>query len=181
MLITILVPGIFDRMPRQRTVDAKRNLRPWVDPTTPERPWIDVHTAARWLKQRPYLIESGLAIDLRASLQNAGFMVVDVILEGHSDDPEGEFLKGLTRELGFRGPGAGSWAAFNDRLWDFLAGADSTPYAVVITGIDGLAERSTYHFVRCIHNLLSLTEGAGLTDSAANRQIEYFFVGDWRV
>jgi hypothetical protein len=31
-----------------------------------------------------------------------------------------------------------------------------------------------YGFVRCVHLLLSMTEGVGLADGAASRQIEYF-------
>src|SRR5215813_13133206 len=63
------------------------------------------------------------------------------------------FLRELTVRLGFNELGAGNWDAFNDRLWDFLRSNDSTPYAIVITGLDSLAERDTYHFLRCVHNL----------------------------
>jgi hypothetical protein len=163
-----------------QTVDAEKGVPPWVDPNTPDRPWIDVRIAAPWLQQRPYLVDPGQAEELRQRVGQAGFVLVDAWLEWEGQDPEREFLRELTARLGFNELGAGNWDAFNDRLWDFLRSNDSAPYAIVITGLDSLAERDTYHFLRCVHNLLSLTEGAGLSDSLANRQIEYFFVGAWR-
>jgi hypothetical protein len=121
----------------------------------------------------------GGASKLRERLSQAGFVVVHATFSGGVDDPERAFLRELTKRLGFDELGAGHWGAFNDRLWDFLTGLESSPYAVVIEGLDALSQVSTYHFLRCVHNLLSLTEGAGLSDSVANRQIEYFFVGEW--
>ncbi|MFD2420088.1 hypothetical protein [Amycolatopsis pigmentata] len=106
-------------------------------------------------------------------------MVVNASLHEGARDPERAFLVELTQRLRFNELGAGNWAAFEDRLWDFLTSPESTPYAVVIDGLDALARFNTYHFLRCVHNLLSITDGAALTDSTANRQIEYFFVGEW--
>jgi len=160
-------------------VDAEKRVPPWVDPGGPDRPWIDVAAAVPWLMERPYLVSPSQANDLRERLAVAGFTVVDAWLADRAEHPERAFLVELTQRLGLNELGAGSWPAFNDRLWDFLSGADSMPYGVVICGLDLLAKSSTYHFLRCVHNLLSLTEGAGLADSIANRQIEYFFVGEW--
>ncbi|MEV6269583.1 hypothetical protein AB0L64_20610 [Kribbella sp. NPDC051936] len=162
-----------------QAVGPERRIPPWVDPGTPERPWLDVEAAVPWLRQEPYLVNPSSASELRERLFRAGFVVVDVSLAESPEDPEGAFLEALTRGLGFDELGAGSWAAFNDRLWDFLTGEESTPHAVVIEGLDALARFSTYHFLRCVHNLLSLTEGAALADVTANRQIECFFVGEW--
>lgn len=158
---------------------AERRIPPWVDPRTPDRPWLDVRAAVPWLQQRPYLVSPNNASELLERLSRAGFVVVAASSPASTEDPERAFLLELTQRLGFDELGAGNWDAFNDRLWDFLTGSESRPYAVVIQGLDALARFSTYHFLRCVHNLLSLTEGAGLSDSVANRQIEYFFVGEW--
>lgn len=160
-------------------MDVEKRIPPWVDPRKPDRPWLDVGVAVPWLRQRPYLVSPRSVVELRAHLSRAGFTVVEASAPDSTEDPERAFLTELTQRLGFDELGAGNWAAFNDRLWDFLTGAESTPYAVVIEGLDVLARFSTYHFLRCVHNLLSLTEGAGLADPVANRQIEYFFVGEW--
>jgi hypothetical protein len=125
------------------------------------------------------LVNPNNAHELCERLSRAGFMVVAASLPSRTEDPERAFLLELTQRLEFDELGAGNWDAFNDRLWDFLTGSESRPYAVVIEGLDVLSRFSTYHFLRCVHNLLSLTEGAGLSDSVANRQIEYFFVGEW--
>ena len=82
-------------------------------------------------------------------MSRAGFEVVDESLPKGAEDPECAFLTALTRALRFEELGAGSWAAFNDRLWDFLTGQESTPHAVVIGGLDALARFSTHHFLRC--------------------------------
>lgn len=162
-----------------RSVDAKKKLPAWVDPETPDRPWFNVHAPLPWLKPRPYLISLDREVELREALGQLGFVVVEARLASGSEDPERAFLQELTRRLGFNELGAGNWGAFNDRLWDFLTSSDSAPHAVVIRGIDELVDSDIYSFIRCVHNLLSLTEGAGLSDSAANRQIEYFFLGRW--
>ena len=163
-----------------RTVDANKPRVPaWVDRAEPPKLWIDLKEGLSWLKPRPYLVEREREIELRSTLQTMGFAVTEVDLVEGSKNPERVFLLELTRRLGFSEAGAGSWAAFNDHLWDFLRSEDSTPVAIVMTGLDGLARADIYSFTRCVHNLLSLTEGAGLSDSAASRQIEYFFVGRW--
>ena len=82
--------------------------------------------------------------------------------------------------MGFSDVGAGSWAAFNDRLWDLLTADDELPVALFIGGLDQLLPHELHSLVRCIHNLLSMTEGVGLTDVSADLQVEYFFVGTWR-
>lgn len=170
-----------DGLPRfeDRIVAAERRIPAWVDPATPRRPWIDAQAVLPWLRQRPYLVGGNRAGELRKGLQSADFAVVEASLQDGEKDPERAFLQELTYRLGFDELGAGSWGAFNDRLWDFLTSDESTPFAVMIVGMDALAKSDIYHFLRCVHNLLSLTEGAGLSNSAANRQIEYFFIGEW--
>jgi hypothetical protein len=162
-----------------RFVDAKKKLPAWVDPATPDRPWFNVHEPLPWLKPRPYLIGLGRENELREALDQLGFVVINAHLTSGSENPERAFLQELTRRLGFNELGAGHWGAFSDRLWDFLTSNDSTPHAIVISGVDELVDSDIYSFIRCVHNLLSLTEGAGLSDSKANRQIEYFFLGRW--
>jgi hypothetical protein len=164
-----------------QTVDANKPRVPaWVNREEPPKLWIDLREELSWLKPRPYLVEREKEIELRSTLSSMGFTVAEVDLAEGPKDPERVFLLELTRRLGLSEAGAGSWAALNDRLWDFLRSEDSTPVAVVITGLDRLARSDIYSFLRCVHNLLSLTEGAGLSDSAASRQIEYFFVGGWQ-
>ncbi|WP_162908361.1 hypothetical protein [Allorhizocola rhizosphaerae] len=161
-------------------MDAKKERTPaWVDSSAPPKLWINLHQGLPWLKDRPYLVDRGQAAELRSALQGMGFTVVEAMFAGGPKDAERAFLVELTSKLRLNELGAGNWAAFNDRLWDFLKSEDATAVAVVIDGLDRLVDADIYTFVRCIHNLLSLTEGAGLTDSAANRQIEYFFIGDW--
>jgi hypothetical protein len=161
-------------------VGANRKRPPWVDPATPERPWINVQQVVPWVRYPPpYLVSSSRVAELRGKLKRAGFSVVDARLEESADNPEREFLKELTRRLGFQEAGAGNWMAFADRLSDFLSGTESAPYAVIINGLDALARSSLYYFLRCVHNLLLIRETAPLSDVTANRQIEFFFVGEW--
>lgn len=114
---------------------------------------------------------------MRDTLQAIGFLVVDAALPVGAENVEQTFLAELARQLEFDELAGTNWAAFNDRLWDFVA-EDSTAVGVMITGLDSLRS-DTYTLLRCVHNLLSLTEGPGLTDGVADRQIEYFFVGRW--
>lgn len=143
------------------------------------RPWIDVSAALPGLARRPYLITAGRTEELIASLTGTGFRVVSVSGDVESSDFADDLLTKLTRVLGFSEVGAGSWAAFNDRLWDLLTAPDPQPVAVVIHGLDPLVHRDVHTLLLCVHNLLSMTEGAGLEDASASRQVEYFFVGDW--
>jgi hypothetical protein len=132
----------------------------------------------RWLTTAPYLLETG---DLDATLRGLGelgFWVVRAEAPERGNLEEGLLVE-LSARLGFSPLGAGSWAAFNDRLWDLLTARGEPPVAVVIEGADRLLRRSLHTFVRCVHNLLSLTEGVGLSDKHAQRQVEYFFVGEW--
>ncbi|MGI8335231.1 hypothetical protein ACRYCC_35225 [Actinomadura scrupuli] len=142
-------------------------------------PWIDLQDLLPWLKPRPYLVDQSRTPELQAKLAGAGFHIVEVHYNHSEAPPEQVFLIELTKKLEFPQSGAGGWAAFNDRLWDFLTSGDRTAVAVLIMGLDTLLGEDVYSFTRCVHNLLSLTEGAGLSDSAADRQIEYFFVGSW--
>lgn len=162
------------------SVDAKGSKPPpWVNRSTPWRAWIDVMGGLPWLKPRPYLIAEERLAELRAKLPEMGFSVVEISCENSPDNPERTFLTELTRGLRLSDIGAGNWDTFNDRLWDFLRIQGGEPVALVILDLDSLLRSDVHSFVRCVHNLLSLTEGAGLADSAADRQIEYFFVGRW--
>jgi hypothetical protein len=118
-------------------------------------------------------------IELRQELSAAGFYLVEARYNASDAPPERVFLMELTERLEFPRSGAGSWAAFNDRLWDFLTAGERNAVAVIIFGLDELLRGDIYSFLRCVHNLLSLTEGAGLSDASADRQIEYLFVGNW--
>lgn len=109
----------------------------------------------------------------------SGFQVVRAAFPGSRGSAEEVLLVELTGKLGFSARGAGSWAAFSDRLWDLQRSAGEPPVAVVVGGLDELSRVDLHGFVRCVHNLLSMTEGVGLADRADDRQIEYFFVGSW--
>lgn len=158
---------------------SKERIPAWVDSSAPPKLWINLAAGLPWLKARPHLVDHGRAAELRLGLRGMGFSVVDATFPGGTVDAEKAFLIELTRKLQFNELGAGNWDAFNDRLWDFLKSDDPTAVAVVIDGLDSLLDSDLYSFIRCVHNLLSLTEAVGLTDSAANRQIEYFFIGNW--
>lgn len=134
--------------------------------------------AIPWLREGPYLVKPGRGAELRESLERAGFLVVEAA--SGAGDPERGLLEDLTRKLGLREAGAGNWAAYSDRLWDFLSGSESQPCAVVITGLDKVEEHDTRVFVKCIHNLLTMPYGIVRNDPTANRQIEYFFLGEWK-
>jgi hypothetical protein len=140
--------------------------------------WIDVEENLPWLTTEPYLLHSK---DLDASLailSDLGFRVVSAQAPGDGD-LERSLLIELSACLDFTSLGAGSWAAFADRLWDLLTEAWSPPVAVVIKGTDRMLSMDLHAFVRCVHNLVSLTERVGLSDDRAQRQVVYFFVGDW--
>lgn len=104
-----------------------------------------------------------------------GFRVVRVALPTDMANAEEGVLVRLTAALAFPDQGAGSWAAFNDRLWDLLTAEDEPPVAIFLAGLDRLLPGDLHGFVRIVHNLLSMTEGVGLADSAADLQVEYFF------
>ncbi|MGW6199353.1 hypothetical protein ACWF0M_24605 [Kribbella sp. NPDC055110] len=50
---------------------------------------------------------------------------------------------------------------------------------MIVEHADRLLANDLHTFVRCVHKLVSLTEGAGLSDDRAQRQVVYFFVGQW--
>ncbi|MFG1622109.1 hypothetical protein [Kribbella sp. NPDC049227] len=140
--------------------------------------WVDVVARMPWLTTEPYLLERRELEATLRGLEELGFRVVRADAPDGGDLEEALLIE-LSARLGFSPLGAGSWAAFNDRLWDLLTARDEPPVAVVIDGADRLLRRSLHTFVRCVHNLLSLTEGVGLSDTQAQRQVEYFFVGEW--
>ena len=145
------------------------------------RPWLDVVSELTILRSRPYLIEvdeSGLVVE---TLRSMGFRVVEVHWPPSALDAEQSLLIELTRRLGFSELGAGSWAAFNDRLWDLqMYDKGEPPIALMIHGLDRLLMRDVQSFVGSIHRLLSMTESVELDDQRNDLQIEYFFVGGWR-
>lgn len=161
-------------------MDASRQQAPpWVDPSALPKLWIDVTGGLPWLMLRPYLVEYNQVAEVRTALSAMGFDVVEATIAAGADDPERALLVQLTRKLRLNELGVGTWAAFGDRLWDFLKSENATAVAVVIIGLDDLVRSNIYNFIRCIHNLLSITQGLGISDSAASRQLEYFFVGHW--
>ncbi|MEU4293980.1 hypothetical protein AB0E63_37665 [Kribbella sp. NPDC026596] len=148
------------------------------DKSREPRVWADLEARMGWLPKEPYLLESG---DLKATLRELdalGFRVVRTRAPEEGNLEEALLIE-LTERLGFAAGGAGSWAAFEDRLWDLQHAPGEPPIAVVIDGFDRFMRRSVHTFVRCIHNLVSMTEAVGLSDERADLQIEYFFVGDW--
>jgi len=112
-------------------------------------------------------------LDLADGQVDAAAVVLDV------DDVEAALLVELTSKLEFSALGAGSWAAYRDRLWDLQMSENEPPVAVAIVGLDNLVPTRLHDFVRAVHNLLSMTEAVGLSDDRADLQIEYFFIGDW--
>jgi hypothetical protein len=134
-----------------------------------------------WLKSKPYLVAPTKVDELTQSLEGLGFRLISAKLPSGVSDVEETLLVELTRELKFAASGAGSWAAYNDRLWDLQVGEDDTPVAILISGLDRLIFSDLHSLLRCIHNLLSMTEAVGLSDGRADLQIEYFFVGSWDV
>lgn len=140
--------------------------------------WIDLEANLPWLTTEPYLLERE---DLEATLGGLGelgFRVVRAQAPEQGDLEEGLLIE-LSGRLAFSGVGAGSWAAFSDRLWDLLTAPEEPPVAVVIERFDRILQQSLHTFVRCIHNLVFITEGVGLSDERADLQVAYFFVGDW--
>ncbi|MFE2865811.1 hypothetical protein [Embleya sp. NPDC059259] len=152
-----------------------------MDAELPKRPklWIDIVTGLPWLKSKPFLVENSREQELIEFLARKEFRLARVALPPGSDNPEECLLVGLTRELDFSELGAGSWAAYSDRLWDLQMSDEAAPVAVVVDGLDSLLRSDVHALVRCIHNLLSMTETVGLSDSRADLQIEYFFTGAW--
>jgi hypothetical protein len=131
-----------------------------------------------WLPKPPYLIESSDLAATEVRLAALGFRTIatDAPVDGDAAD---QLLIDLTARLGFNPAGAGNWAAFNDRLWDLLHAEGEPPVAIVIRGSDRLKDHDLHTFVRCVHNLLSMTEAVGLSDDRADLQVVYFFVGAW--
>jgi hypothetical protein len=140
--------------------------------------WMDIEEKFSWLKPRPYFVDRGRVAEIRRGLTELGFDLVEAGFPGKRDEPEQDLLVDLSAKLGFSELGAGNWLAFDDRLHDFLR-VPEPAVAIVVEGLDLLARTSLYSFVRCVHGLESLTDGIGVEDPHALRQVEYFFVGDW--
>lgn len=147
----------------------------------PKRPklWIDLVANMPWLLSRPFLVDSSRVESLARLLPAMGFRVVHATFPQDATSSEEALLVELSRKLGFSSLGAGSWAAYSDRLWDLQISDDEIPVAVVIDGLDVLLRSDVHAFLRCVHNLLSMTEAVGLSDERADLQIEYFFAGSW--
>jgi hypothetical protein len=143
--------------------------------------WIDLATNLPWLRSRPFLVDSPNAELLVEAVSRLGFRVVQMKFPKDTENPEEALLVELSRKLEFSESGAGSWASYSDRLWDLQMSDDEPPLAVVIGGLDELLRLDVHGFVRCVHNLLSMTEAVGLSDARADLQIEYFFTGAWTV
>ncbi|GGS18507.1 hypothetical protein GCM10010171_08800 [Actinokineospora fastidiosa] len=141
--------------------------------------WLDVGLELPWLRPRPYFVDRRREAELTATVARMGFKVIEADVRADPETVEEDLLVELTRLLEFNELGAGSWAAFEDRLWDLLCEHDKPGVAVIIRGLDGLVGVDLYRLVRCVHKLVSMTEGVGLADAAASRQVEYFFVGEW--
>jgi hypothetical protein len=156
------------------------NRRPaWVDLATPERPWNSLEGVVDGAPFEPYLVETRAAEDLRNRLREIGFDAVDIVFDPASSDPERSLLRSIGQGLSLDPVEVSNWPTYADRIGILLSGRESTPLAVIVNQSGELADRSMYHFVRCVHILLSLTEVSILNDPRANRQLEYFFVGDW--
>ncbi|WP_131803563.1 MULTISPECIES: hypothetical protein [Pseudofrankia] len=152
-----------------------------VDAETPKAPklWVDMVANLPWLRSKPFFVDGHDEKILVETVVRLGFRLVYVDLPRDAGNPEEELLKELTKRLHFSELGAGSWAAYSDRIWDLQMSGDEAPVAIVIRGLDHLLRSDVHSFVRCVHNLLSMTEAVGLSDSRADLQIEYFFVGSW--
>ncbi|HET6738349.1 MAG TPA: hypothetical protein VFH76_05435 [Kribbella sp.] len=139
--------------------------------------YVDLEARLPWLTAEPYLLDVADLAATRAALDELGFRTVTAKAPA-AGDLERSLLVELTERLGFTALGAGSWAAFSDRLWDLVTESWDPPIAVVIEGFSRLMEVDLRTFVRCVHNLVSLTECVGLADDRAQRQFVYFFVGE---
>jgi hypothetical protein len=90
---------------------------------------------------------------------------------------EAGLLVELSRNLGITAHGAGSLAAFSVRLWDLLTEEWYPSVSVVVERAARLLANDLQAFVRCVLNLVSLSELVGLADRRAQRQVVFFFVG----
>lgn len=141
--------------------------------------WIDLAVNLPWLRPKPFLVEGSDEKLLVETVVELGFRLVCVDLPQDAANPEEELLKELSRALDFSELGAGHWAAYCDRLWDLLIAEDEPPLAIIIRGLDHLHRSDMHSFLRCVHNLLWMTRAMNVSDSRADLQIEYFFVGEW--
>lgn len=153
-----------------RIVDADMSHE-WAD-------WVDIERSMPWLPTEPYLLMAADLDRTLAALDEHGFKIVRMQMPD-GVDVEVALLTELSKKLEFTTVGVGSWAAFADRLWDLLTESWYPPIAVIIEQADSLLARDVHAFVRCVHNLLALTEGVGSSDRDAQRQVEYFFIGKW--
>lgn len=141
--------------------------------------WVDVELLIDGLPKEPYLVAQSEFESISSKLKGAGFQVFGVDIQDVGPAIEEDLLVDLSAELGFSMLGAGSWAAFNDRLWDLLTAEEKTPVAIFIRNSDKIRDANLHTFVRCVHNLVSMTESVGLSDAVADRQVAYFFTGEW--
>lgn len=143
--------------------------------------WIDLVNALPWLESRPYLVGTPQLQELLQALERLGFRMVNAELPPGAGDVEKALLVELSQRLKFPESGAGGWASYSDRLWDLKTEKGGAPLAIIIAGLDRLLPSQLHSFLRCVHNLLSMTEAVGLSDDRADLQIEYFFIGVWDV
>lgn len=126
-----------------------------MSPNSPRKmnQWVDVEAGIDWLPTSPYLLTPDRLIPT---------------------------VQRLSKALSFSPLGAGHWGAFSDRLWDLLTAENKQPVAVVIDDFDHVLRTDFHTFVRIVHKLLFLTEDLGMSsETEADRQVEYFFVGVW--
>jgi hypothetical protein len=141
-------------------------------------PWVDLEANIDWLAGRPHLIAEYLLQATVDRLEALGFQVIRLEVHDVDEKFEESLLIELCRRLEFSPAGAGSYASFNDRLWDFLE-ADRPPVAIVIQHFDRVLNTDVRAFARCIYQLLSMTEDAGVSAPDADLQLEFFFSGRW--
>jgi RNAse (barnase) inhibitor barstar len=143
-------------------------------------PWVDVEAGIDWLPTSPYLLTPDRLTPTVQRLEFLGFQVVRVNAGALAPDLEDSLLIELSKALSFSPLGAGHWGAFSDRLWDLLTAENKQPVAVLIEDFDHVLRADFHTFVRIVHKLLSLTEDLGMnSETEADRQVEYFFLGLW--
>ncbi len=128
---------------------------------------------------RPYLLTEVELESILSILAAKNFRTVFAHFDGSVNGAESGLLEALTSALGLEVEGVGSWAAFNDRMWDVLSDYEEQPIVVVLRGMDDMLRADTYSFANSIHRLLSMTEGTEAVDHIQYRQFEYLFVGRW--
>ncbi|WP_371615856.1 barstar family protein [Streptomyces sp. NBC_00454] len=140
--------------------------------------WEDLPMSKFDVGDRPYLISEAECRKVLDGLAGAGVSILEADASGVLS--EDDFLVLLGRVYGFPEYYGENWDAFLDCFADVVE-ADSAPIVLVISGLSSFFESDFRSFLRCLHELESVTESIPLFRSVIPRKVVNLYPGHWPV